>query len=445
MQKTPYVVFLFSPSIILSLPNKNQNLKRHFVKAGALTFAVFLMLVTLIVIGTLITIAFYHHNYINKQLARQNLLSYSQSVLTAALTDSTLTFPWDGKSLNLTEDENYTFKVTKEPWGAYLIFHVLGSYGNFNVENRVLCGTKGFMDDAATLYLTDNNNALSISGTTQLMGDCYLPKAGIKASYMEGDYYRGKQLVYGEIKVSSNTLPTLDESYQETIRRLIAGKLNPKDSVLDFSKITSNEISHSFRQKTLYLISKEPLYLTRCKFEGNILIICSQPITVFEDATLSDVILAAPKITFKEGWTGSIQAYAQDTLLIEENVHFTFPSTLGIQSPKNVGLLQISENSRIDGNLWMTKNPKEKENKNMAVFEKGILFQGIAYVEGKFSLRGKINGSLYVEKFLYKTPSSYYENHLYNVEINIHNLLPYFSSAVLNPRRGCRAIKVLEP
>lgn len=408
-------------------------------------YAIFIMLITLIVIGSIITIAFHHRNYMEREIARQNLVSYTQSVLTAALCDSTLSFPWDGKSLNLTENPNYTFSVTKERWGGYFIISITGKYGNYELQKKALCGTKGVLNDGAALYLTDNNNALSISGNTQLIGDCYLPKAGIKASYMEGDYYRGKKLVYGDILVSGNVLPTIDEEYLTYMDGLLEGKLKITDSILDFASISTSEFYNPFYNKTLYLVSKEPLFLNRCKFIGNIAIISSQPITIFPTAELTDVMVIAPKIIFKKEWVGSLQAYARDTILLEQNVRLQFPSTIGVQSTKNLGLIELNRGVRVDGSIWMTKNSKEKENKNSCMFSPGTIVHGITQIEGKLSVEGKIYGSVYVEKFIFRTVSSYYENHLYNVEINAKTLSPFYASAALNKNRGCKMIKMLEP
>lgn len=420
-------------------------MKKHSLQAGALTYAIFIMLVTLIVIGTLITIAYYHSSYIERELARQNLVSYTNSTLTASVNDSTLTFPWDGKSINLTENPNYTFKVTEEPWGGYLIFTSTSSYGKFKYEKKVLCGAKGVLDDDVALYLTDNNNAISISGNTQLIGNCYLPKSGIKASYMEGDYYRGKQLVYGDILKSSSTIPAIDNKYLSSIKEYLNGKLQASDSIIDFSEINTSDFYNSFFQKTLYLVSSEPIFLNNCKFEGNIVIISSHPITIFSSAELIDIMLFAPKIVFKKNAYANIQAYAKDTLILEQGTHLTFPSTLGIMSNKNVGLLKLNRNTRVDGNIWITKNSGEKENNNTCHFYPESFLHGIAHIEGKLAMQGDIYGSLYTEKFFLKTVSSYYENHIYNTELNAYARLPFYASATLNKKRSSRVIKTLGP
>ncbi len=420
-------------------------MKKHYIQAGALTYAIFIMLVTLIVIGSLITIAFHHRVYVQSELARKNLISYNQSVLTAALCDSTLSFPWDAKELSLTENTNYTFNVTKEPWGGYFVYTATSVYKKYQYEQKVLCGANGVLSDDMALYMADNNNAISISGNTALVGNCQLPKAGIKASYMEGNYYRGKELVYGDISNSSSSIPPVDSKYLSNINELLNGKLKSTDSIINFSDLTSNEYCNSFYQKTLYMVSAEPLFLNQCKFEGNIAIISSQPVTIFSSAELTDVMVFAPQIIIKKLATCNLQAYASDTILLERDVHLTFPSTIGVANKKNAGLITLNHNARIDGNIWMTKSSSEKENSNSCYFHKESFLQGIAHIEGKVSMQGDVYGSLYAEKFFLKTVSSYYENYLYNVEINAYALVPYYASAALNNKRGCKVIKVLEP
>jgi hypothetical protein len=420
-------------------------LKSTRIKAAALTYAIFILLITTIVIGTLITIAFYHRNYLEQEIARQKLISYTHSVLTAAVYDSTLSFPWDGKSLDLTPNHAYRFQVLKSKWGGLAILDIEGVYGNFTTRKKVLCGAKGVGDDATALYLADNYNSIAVSGKTRLVGDCYLPKSGIKASYMEGDYYRGKELVYGTIKESSSQLPSIDKDYLQWVNQMLEGKLKPTDSVIDFASIQSSEFSNGFYQKTAYFLSTEPLYLNRCKFDGNIVILSLHPITVFPSAELTDVMLFAPKITFEKNWFGAVQAYAKDTLIAESNVHFQFPSVLGVSGSQNLGFIDLQRGARIEGALWMTKNTQVKDNKNTCYFQSNTYLQGAAHIEGKVALQGEIAGALYTEKFFLKTASSYYENHLFNVEINAFKRSPYLSTALLDKSRSLKIIKYLEP
>jgi hypothetical protein len=61
------------------------------------------------------------------------------------------------------------------------------------------------------------------------------------------------------------------------------------------------------------------------------------------------------------------------------------------------------------------------------------------------ALQGEIAGALYTEKFFLKTASSYYENHLFNVEINAFKRSPYLSTALLDKSRSLKIIKYLEP
>jgi hypothetical protein len=420
-------------------------LKTNFIKAGALVYAIFIMLITLVVIGTLITIAYYHRTYIISEQAKQNLVSYTNSILTAAITDSTLSFPWEAKSLELTENEKYSFNVTKHPWGGFQIFTATSTFSKFTYEKKVMCGAKGVIEDNIALYLADNNNAISISGNTQLIGNCYLPKSGIKAAYMEGDYYRGKKLVYGDILVSNNSLPAFNTEYLASVTELLEGKIKSTDSIIDFTEIKSTEFTNSFYQKTLYFVSKDSLYLNNCKFIGNIVIICSKPVTIFSNAEFADVMLFAPKITIKKGVIANLQAYASDTLILEPAVHLTFPSIVAVTNNKNLGLIELKRKARIDGTLWMTKNSGEKENSNACFMYPETYLHGSAYIEGKISLQGNIDGALYAEKFFLKTVASYYENYIFNVKINAYNRLPYYSSATLDNKRGFRTIKTLEP
>ncbi|MEO1437949.1 MAG: hypothetical protein AAFV80_20575 [Bacteroidota bacterium] len=86
-------------------------------------------------------------------------------------------------------------------------------------------------------------------------------------------------------------------------------------------------------------------------WKGKILVIAQNSIVVEANAHLEQVILIAPSIQFKKGFQGSIQAYASDQLIVEEEVQLHYPSILGFidKNPEEKGQFSIFRKGKVNG------------------------------------------------------------------------------------------------
>ncbi|MFH6996253.1 hypothetical protein ACHRWY_27650, partial [Flavobacterium sp. FlaQc-48] len=63
-------------------------------------------------------------------------------------------------------------------------------------------------------------------------------------------------------------------------------------------------------------------------FKGNFILRSEDSIRVKKNTVLEDVILIAPKITFEEGFKGTVQAFASKGIELEEKVTLKYPSVI---------------------------------------------------------------------------------------------------------------------
>jgi hypothetical protein len=73
-------------------------------------------------------------------------------------------------------------------------------------------------------------------------------------------------------------------------------------------------------------------------------------------------------------------------------------------------------------------------------FEKETHFSGQIYWDGIFNISGHVNGSIACKKFLLRTPSSIYENHLMDITIDLDSLSKHYTGIDLTPSEKIKTI-----
>jgi hypothetical protein len=157
---------------------------------------------------------------------------------------------------------------------------------------------------------------------------------------------------------------------------------------------------------------------------------------------LRDVIISAPKITFKAGFSGKLQAYAGDTLLLEEGVELQYPSVAGVISSGGQSLLKCMPVAHVKGMLFLFSDAPE-DHSLLKIEEKASVTGEVwsnAYVEHQ----GEIRGTLSCRKFYLRTPATIYENYLFNGQLDRTALPDYFAgSALINEKEKKKVVKWL--
>ncbi|WP_431244374.1 hypothetical protein ACQ9BO_08685 [Flavobacterium sp. P21] len=147
---------------------------------------------------------------------------------------------------------------------------------------------------------------------------------------------------------------------------------------------------------------------------------------------LEDVILIAPKITFEEGFTGTIQAFATKGIELDEKVTLNYPSVVCVYNEStDESKIKIKKGCQIYGAVVLFGNTNELLNKNTIEIDEDGLLTGDLYCSGKLMLKSNVYGSVYTNRFFLKTEVSSYENMISNIEINSAKRPEYFISIPL--------------
>lgn len=401
------------------------------VKAGAMYYAIFLSFIISLLSGLLILGVWYHHFHTTSLIQEMRMHRNIHSALLIAMESPDFISIGSTKSINLFDDSINNVNVTESLWGGYLLLRAKANWRHINYSRISLCGNDISMDDSIALYLSDNERYLSLSGSTLLKGNCYLPKLGIRRAYIEGLSYNREKLIYGLQKQSNSTLPPLSETVMKYISNYLHNNILPGDSIANIDQlIRSDSISNSFFQKSLVFYSDHWITLSRKSISGNIKIISKKGITILNSVNTSDILLFAPKIEVEANFHANVQIFATDTIQIGERATFFFPSIIGLlENTCKKPLIKIGKNSTILGDVTLQSTSSERQ--GISIIDENTEIYGKVYCNGKVELKGKIYGSLFCEGFRLLTPTSLYENNLLNATIDFTKLPKYYSGSLI--------------
>jgi cytoskeletal protein CcmA (bactofilin family) len=400
------------------------------IKAGALLYAMFLIIVIAIISSSFIMVNYYNSAYVVQVLKKEQIYRDANSGINYGLSFHQ-EIPINSKlEVDLFNDEQHNVLISKKHWGAFYILSSEAKWRNKLVSKSALVGANINEGEEIALYLADQNKPLSLTGRTVITGNCYLPKSGVKRAYIEGKSFVGNKLING-IKYNSNiTLPPINEELIAENLKNFSSTESISDSLLDYELfLEQDSIINSFSNKTLVLYSPLNIELSNKVIEGNIIIKSDKQITVQSSAIISNAILYAKGIILKKNVEGTMQVFAKDSIIVEENCQLHYPSVLALIGQGNSIIsrkISIAAKTVIKGSVFLYNENFDRKHQSLISIGEKAEITGQVYSSELLELKGKVQGGVFCKKLLLKTSSSVYENHLMDAVINREELSEYF-------------------
>lgn len=401
------------------------------LKADSLFYAMVISILFALLSSSIILYSYVTRFQFDYYLQIQRIQLNAGSGINFLLSDQDILKLNDKKRIPLFDENDSTnlqsdiVSLERKSWGAFEIGISKAIWKKDTSTQIALIGYGMNPENDFAVYLSDRDKSLWLCGKTIIKGLCYLPKAGAERAYIDGKGFLGDKLIDGEIRQSKKILPHLNMALIESLISLFSISeihLNSHDSIICFDELKKNRnMNNSFEKRTIILLSKNRISLKDDSFEGNIIIVSEKEIEISSGTQLKDIIIIAPKIEIKEGFIGNIQAYANDTLIIEKNCQLKYPSSVGIiRSEKNRNdiLLKVEEGTILDGVLLAYQEDNGMKENLKIQLERNTKVMGEVYSSGSVDLQGEVYGRVMCNKFILHTSSSVYENYLLNAVID---------------------------
>lgn len=386
------------------------------LKANSLLYAVYICLIVAILCGALLYYATLFDRLNSFYTENRMLYAQNQSAVFYALGSDTP----EGVTPNsdsLSIPSNYSFK----PFGLLKLLSVSTYNSTDTVTSMHMVGI--IKNDPTALWISKLSNPLSYSGEVNIKGNKKIPGASLNEKFTSG--VKNKLTSSGLYEESTEDLPNIRSQIKEIFTQ--------RETAITLASITpirNNEYYNSFSKETIVL--QWTTTMGNITLKGNFIIINKDSLIIEPSAYLEDVMLKSPRITFRKGFQGVVQAYATNQLVVEPQCKLMYPSVVGVYNATSTpSKITIGEEATIKGGIILCGNPLKSIDDNFIIMEPHSTLMGDLYCSGKTMLKGSVFGTVYTHRFFHQTLSSMYENCLINTTIDLSKLPTYWVSIPL--------------
>ena len=413
------------------LKAKVTNMFPGTLKAGALLYAILLSVLVCGIMASVMLFQQYSQFHFMHRLRTEQLISNVHSALNLAMNDRNLFQQTSVIELDLFGEGTDSVAIRRRPWGLYSSISVAAHSRELEYTRSVLSGV--IDHNLPVLYLSDRDKPLSLCGNTLIRGRAVIPKAGFKRAYIEGRSFQGNRFCDGKVEESSRNLPELKPELLDGLKAALWSDSSPEDSIVTE---LPDSVWRSFSKSTIHLQSNGLIQIRDRQWSGNVIVQSKTRIEVHADAVLDNVFLIAPIVEFEHDFSGKIQVLASDSILTGKGCTFLYPSsfvTLSTKEHPSPSVIRLDEDCKLEGSLlsWMERiNLRE-----FPVFTLNARSEivGWVYCNGFSDIKGRIEGSLFTQMFLLKTPAAVYENHLLGATLDATSLPSHFAGPSIFP------------
>lgn len=409
------------------------------LKAGALYFAIVIAFLIAILSASLLMLAAYYKSSYLKEIRYTRLVNNLNSGLIYALTDTNTNHRIE--KIDLYADGADSVFIERKKWGIFDMALIKAFILEDTLSKSMLLGVA---PDSASIYLSDENRALLVGGTTKISGNVYLPKSGIKKTYVNEQPYKNEKLIYNGVILSSESgLVPLNKNLIHEIEQ----KLNTYPPQL--SKLDNADLNRSFSESTLLFNIKEKTTLKQIKLKGNLIIYADSALTIAASTNLDGVQVYAPSIRIEEGFNGNAQFFALDSIVVDDKVKLNYPSVLAVlKTNKSGDFPKITIKKEVDFNgIAFTHEEKRSALQTLISLGEKTTVRGELYSTGLVKLEKQvaINGKVSCNQFLMNVSSILYDNILIDVTLNNKARSAYYlSSRLFNSKAKNKVLRWLE-
>lgn len=382
------------------------------IQSTAIYYALFLSVIFALLLGGLILYSSFNQNFALQMTVEETLIdnansgiAYGQTHYRELPADTPLELRLFGEGID-------SVSISTRIWGAYTILQSSAKHKNKSFTKVALFGASN-QKKQPTLYLPDNGRPISLCGETRIEGECFLPKSGLKRAYIEGKNYQGDRLIYGISNPSAKQLPALNPSFL-TFDKLTNASFEIWDNELD-------SIIVSFQRQPIHFLADGVMDLDQMVIKGQVYLESRDSVFIRATSEIENAIVKGRIVRIEEGFTGTVQIFATEKIILENNVLLKYPSVLAVyetEFPTETNVkIEVGENTQVIGTILLTSSKPNFRLTPMLSIAKGAEIDGLIYCAGKTEIRGTIKGSLFTQTLFLKTASSAYENHLLDAQL----------------------------
>jgi hypothetical protein len=395
---------------------KTRNNK---IKGSVLAFTIFILVAITIFVSTILLQAGIVSFYQSRIIKTSNTISDIHTAINYLLYNVNNPNISGNELSSFLNDQDNPVTLLKNRWGFLNIIGATKQLQNREYQKSAFEGYTIQESDKYCLYLLEDGSPLSLCGNALLEGDAYIPRKGVKRGNLGNNSFTGDKLINGNIKISESMMPKVYHSTLDSVINFF--RLQIGNSALDF--ITDmdgiEEEKYDFTDRARVIYNDTEISLNNIKLIGKYIIESEISVTIDASANLEDVIVKAPYIEINDGFKGTVQCIASDSIFIGENCNLLYPSVIALiteNSPKSFRSVIISNSSSVNGLVFIAPDNLNRKSTLFTLNENARVI-GQVYCNGLFEAKGEIIGNTICRNTILFTTSSIHENYLLNTRL----------------------------
>ncbi len=312
------------------------------------------------------------------------------------------------------EDDNSRLRTERYLWGLYEVVTVStvdGKYSSIGMFGKANPGP-----EHPALWICDRGKSVSFAGTTALFGEAYIPDDGLRYAQMYSRSFEGKSLEAGQIKASRPELPAIDPEIMGHVHTLWQLSEDEFSGGNPSSKISFGEPASC-------------VGISGWRIDGDAhghVVLKGDCLTVGRESRLSNVLIVASSVRIESGFSGKVQIFARDSVVVEEGALLDYPSGICLSTETPDGYVKLMDGCEVNGYVVVeSKAPVEGRPKACYIQHESARVRGLLRVDGIAQVQGNITGSSWLSESYYIAPEGYYANIFYNARFFATNVFPY--------------------
>ena len=288
-------------------------------------------------------------------------------------------------------------EIEREQWGLYELVSV-------SVEKPAFTRTKlmGLREPSAYgagLYHRENQMSITLAGNTNILTTAYLPRNGFIYGQMNSEFFDGQETDPAQMKPADPLFPAASQE-------ILAG-VDSMFSVHPTAQLFPGSMAVPFYNSTPLVLSADG-QIRNCDLAGKTIVVGDE-LTIDSTCRFRDIIFICSSLVVEEGFEGSMQVFARDSVVVEPNVRLLYPS--GIYAGDRV---RLSDSTQVNGYVIVNPLEEPEMTKPNYVSARKSIVRGFVYVNGNAQLQGIVSGSVYVKEAMYYGPSGYYRGMIHD-------------------------------
>lgn len=391
-------------------------ISNYKVKSGVLQLTLGISLVISLLCASIILIVYYgkltflQHDIENR--LRDNAASGIQYTMgnRTGMSFNTLS------SIDLFGDGNDSVELVRQPWGIFELFKARATQGNHYCEKAALIAAIPSDVGLAAMYIPDNNAPLYLVGNTSIHGTVYGPDRKFAPGYIDGKGYEKSKLFDGDLKKSERLIPPLDTTLLIEMRSLL---LNRESSyrLTEVDRMPIDSMVSFGEASTARYYSNQSIDIDD-SISGNVIIQSAIKIRIGARAVLTDVIIVAPDVDIDNEFKGTVQCFAERSIVVGASCVLKYPSALVLCGASRDSTIIIRHDAIVEGAVVIPGHDQTIGSRAVFKLEKNATFHGMAYVNAGADIQGRIWGHITARSFQTNLNGAVYGNNLMNAEID---------------------------